>query len=97
MSRWPELRDAFTEAFAAHGRDHWAEVFKDSDACVTPVLSFAEVEREPHITERATFFRDGDNLEPAPAPRFSRSHPPTPTPPRVSGADTEAVLREWDS
>jgi alpha-methylacyl-CoA racemase len=98
MSRWPELRAAFTEAFTAQDRDHWAKVFNGTDACVTPVLSFAEVETEPHITERNTFFRlsnDGDNLEPAPAPRFSRSVPPTPTPPGDKGADTEAVLRDW--
>jgi alpha-methylacyl-CoA racemase len=94
-SRWGELRVAFTEAFAAQDRDHWAKVFDGTDACVTPVLSFAEVETEPHITERDTFFRDGDNLEPAPAPRFSRSIPPTPRPPGEPGADTEAVLRDW--
>jgi alpha-methylacyl-CoA racemase len=62
-------------------------------------LSFAEVETESHITERGTFFHDvsaaGDNLEPAPAPRFSRSTVPTPTPPSEPGADTEAVLRDW--
>jgi alpha-methylacyl-CoA racemase len=94
-ARWPELRAAFTEAFAAQDRDHWAKVFDGTDACVTAVLSFAEVETEPHITERNTFFRDGDNLEPAPAPRFSRSTPPTPTPPGEPGADLEAVLRDW--
>lgn len=63
-----------------------------------PVLSFAEVETEPHIAERDTFFRfspdDGDNLEPMPAPRFSRSVPSVPTPPRVPGSDTESVLRD---
>jgi alpha-methylacyl-CoA racemase len=98
-ARWPELRTAFTEAFAAQDRDHWAKVFNGTDACVTPVLSFAEVETEPHITERGTFFHDlsadGDNLEPAPAPRFSRSVPPTPAPPGEKGGDTEAVLRDW--
>src|SRR4051794_23639453 len=95
MARWPELRAAFTEAFAAQDRDHWAKVFNGTDACVTPVLSFGEVETEPHITERDTFFRDGDNLEPAPAPRFSRSVPPTPTPPGAGGVDAEAILAEW--
>src|SRR5206468_1151787 len=97
--RWPELRAAFTEAFAAQDRDHWAKVFDGTDACVTPVLSFAEVETEPHITDRNTFFRDdsddGVNLQPMPAPRFSRSTVPTPTPPGQPGADTEAVLRDW--
>ena len=95
MGRWPELRAAITEAVAAKDRDHWAKVFADTDACVTPVLSFGEVETEPHVTERDTFYRDGDYLQPMPAPRFSRSVPPTPTPPGQAGADTEAVLRDW--
>ena len=99
VARWPELRDIFTAAFKAQTRDHWTKVFTGSDACVSPVLSFAEVETEPHITERDTFFRfsaeDGGNLEPMPAPRFSRSVPSIPTPPRVPGSDTESVLRDW--
>ena len=95
-ARWPELRKILTDAFAARDRDHWTNVFDGTDACVTPVLSFAEVETEPHITERNTFFRDGDNLEPAPAPRFSRSRPRQPTPPPVIGADTEAVITDWE-
>lgn len=95
MARWPELREAFTAAFAKHDRDHWAKVFAGTDACATPVLSFAEVLTEPHIAERDTFFDDEGNLQPMPAPRFSRSTPAVPTPPRERGADTESVLRDW--
>jgi len=95
MSRWPELRARLTEAFAAHDRDHWAGVFGGTDACVTPVLSFAEVESESHNTERDTFYRENGHVYPAPAPRFSRSAPSAPKPPGVPGADTEAVLQEW--
>ncbi|MEV3902230.1 CaiB/BaiF CoA-transferase family protein [Mycobacterium sp. NPDC050551] len=95
MGRWPELREVFTKAFAAHDRDHWAKVFADSDACVTPVLSFAEVEDEPHNTERDTFYREDGSLYPAPAPRFSRTAPDLPKPPGAPGADTESVLSDW--
>ncbi|MGE2836441.1 CaiB/BaiF CoA transferase family protein [Mycobacterium sp. SMC-4] len=95
MSRWPELRAKFTEAFAAHDRDHWTKVFAGTDACVTPVLSFAEVESEPHIDERDTFYEERGYLFPAPAPRFSRTVPTAPTAPGVPGADTEDVLRDW--
>ena len=71
-------------------------MFNGTDACVTPVLSFAEVETEPHITERGHLLPPtATTCEPAPAPRFSRSVPPTPTPPGEKGADTEAVLRDW--
>ena len=55
-ARWPELRAVLTETFAGRDRDHWAKVFADSDACVTPVLAFGEVQTEPHITERNTFY-----------------------------------------
>ena len=94
-SRWPELRAKFTEVFAGKDRDHWAKVFVDSDACVTPVLAFGEVETEPHITERDTFYRVGNGLQPLPAPRFSRSSTDQPRPPREPGSDTEAVLDDW--
>lgn len=95
LGRWPELRARLSEVFGAHDRDHWAKVFADSDACVTPVLAPGEVESEPHVAERHTFFRDGGQLQAAPAPRFSRSEPGTPTPPGVPGADTAAVLGDW--
>jgi alpha-methylacyl-CoA racemase len=96
FSGWPKLREAFTEAIAKHDRDHWTKVFAGSDACATPVLAFNEVLDEPHIAERDTFYDAGtDGLQPRPAPRFSRSQSGTPTPPRVPGEDTEAVLKEW--
>lgn len=95
VARWPELRERLAAAIAAHDRDHWAAVFATSDACVTPVLSFAEVESEPHNTERAAFYRDDVGIFPAPAPRFSRTTTAPPTPPGAVGADTEAVLRDW--
>ncbi len=94
-SRWPELRARFTEVFTGKDRDHWAKVFADSDACVTPVLAFGEVETEPHITERNTFYRVGNGLQPLPAPRFSRSATDKPRPPREPGSDTESVLADW--
>ncbi len=95
VARWPELREILTKTIAAHDRDHWVSVFDGTDACVTPVLSFAEVLTEPHIAERDTFYDDRGNLQPMPAPRFSRSAPVQPTPPGARGADTEAVLRGW--
>ena len=95
VARWPELRARLTETFLSHDRDHWSKVFATSDACVTPVLSFAEIETEPHNTERNTFYTEGGFALPFPAPRFSRTAPDTPRPPGVPGADTEAVLRDW--
>jgi alpha-methylacyl-CoA racemase len=95
FSRWPQLRAVLAETFAKHDRDHWAAVFTGSDACVTPVLSFAEIETEPHNTERGGFYTEDGSIFPMPAPRFSRTQPGKPTPPRAAGEDNEAVLSDW--
>jgi len=95
FSRWPELRAVLTATFAKHDRDHWAAVFTGSDACVTPVLSFGEIETEPHNTERGGFYTEDGSIFPMPAPRFSRTQPGRPTPPRAAGQDNDAVLDDW--
>jgi alpha-methylacyl-CoA racemase len=94
-SHWPELRARLTEVFASRDRDHWAKVFADSDACVTPVLAFGEVQVEPHVTERRTFYQADGGLQPMPAPRFSRTVPGEPRPPGEPAADVAAVLNDW--
>jgi alpha-methylacyl-CoA racemase len=93
-SGWPELRRRFAEAIVARTRDAWERIFAGSDACVAPVLSLAEVARHPHNAARGTFVERAGVLQPAPAPRFSRTVAEMGAPPRPVGADTEAVLAE---
>ena len=93
---WPALRQRFTDTFAGRSRDEWMAVFEGTDACVAPVLSFAEVPAHPHIAARGTIITIDGVAQAAPAPRFSRTVPDTPTPPPQPGADTAAVLADWD-
>jgi len=67
-SGWPTLRATFTAAFATRTQAEWAFVFEAVDACVTPVLTFAEAVEHPHMKSRATF--QGTPPQAAPAPRF---------------------------
>ena len=92
---WPDLRRRFAEAIAAKTRDEWERIFAGSDACVAPVLTLAEVAEHPHNAARGTFADRDGVLQPAPAPRFSRTVPEMGSAPRPPGADTEAVLRDW--
>ena len=94
IQRWPELRAVLVEAFGSRDRDHWAKVFVDSDACVTPVLAFGEAHTEPHITDRNTFYEVNGQLQPMPAPRFSRTPADTPRSAQPVG-DVEAILIDW--
>ncbi|WP_409330864.1 CaiB/BaiF CoA transferase family protein [Trujillonella humicola] len=91
---WPRLRAAFTAAFASRTRAAWTEVFAGTDACVTPVLSFAEAAEDSHLASRRTIVDVAGVPQPAPAPRFSRTPPPTPTP-ASPPADLAAVLDAW--
>jgi alpha-methylacyl-CoA racemase len=92
---WPELRKVLAERFRTRTRAEWCDRLEGADACFTPVLSPLEAPDHPHMRERSVFIEVDGIVQPAPAPRFSRSMPETPTPPRRAGADTIAGLREW--
>jgi alpha-methylacyl-CoA racemase len=94
---WPVLRARFTEVIIGKTRDEWTEIFAGTDACVTPVLSFDEVARHPHMAARDTVITLDGVTQAAPAPRFSRTPAGVPTPPGPVGADTESVLADWDA
>ncbi|KAF0957009.1 CaiB/BaiF CoA transferase family protein [Rhodococcus sp. T7] len=91
---WPQLREAIRRAFASRTQAEWTAAFEGTDACVAPVLSLTEAPDHPHLTARGTFVDVGSVRQPAPAPRFSRTVPPTPTAPPVPGAHTSEILRE---
>ncbi len=92
---WPAARSRLAERFAQAPRDHWAALFDGLDACVTPVLDWDEAMRHPHNRARGTHAEIGGVAQPMPAPRFSATPAARPTPPRLPGADTPAVLAGW--
>jgi alpha-methylacyl-CoA racemase len=88
------LERTLTRIFGSRDRAHWEEAFADSDACVTPVLSFDEALRHPHQSARHGYLDLAGVRQPVPAPRLSRTPAPVPAPPPGPGDHTEAVLRE---
>jgi alpha-methylacyl-CoA racemase len=76
-------------------RDQWCDLLEGTDACFAPVLDPGEAPQHPHVRERGTFLEVGGVVQPAPAPRFSRTPPATPDPPVAPGADTAAALGDW--
>jgi alpha-methylacyl-CoA racemase len=94
-SGWPDLRRRFTDTIATKTRDEWERIFAGSDACVAPILTLSEVADHPHNAARATFSRRDGVLQPAPAPRFSRTVPKMGGSPRKAGSDTEGVLADF--
>ena len=74
QSRWPAMRAEIECRIAEKPRDHWDSLFRETDACVAPVLTFAEAPQHPHNCARAVHAVTKDGLtRPSPAPRFSRT------------------------
>lgn len=91
---WPVLGDTFAAVFATRPRAHWERVFDGTDACVTPVLSFAEAPAHPQVAARGALLAgDGDEVVAGAAPRLSGSATGAAVPGRVGTLDK--VLADW--
>ncbi len=94
-SRWPELRARFASRFGERTREEWTKVFDGTDACVAPILSLREASSHPHLAARGTLVERDGVLQPAPAPRFSRTEPALDRPPAAPGQHTREALADW--
>jgi alpha-methylacyl-CoA racemase len=59
------------------------------------VLGLGEATRHPHLVARGTFVEHGGVVQPAPAPRFSRTPGALDRLPPAAGQHTDEVLDEW--
>jgi alpha-methylacyl-CoA racemase len=92
---WPGLRARLSVRFSERTRDEWAAIFAGSDACVEPVLSLNEAAVDPHLGARETYLAGDGFIQPAPAPRFSRTPGWLTEPAPVPGQHTIEALTEW--
>jgi alpha-methylacyl-CoA racemase len=93
--RWPEAKAKLQARFNTKSREEWCRLLEGSDACFAPVLSIAEAPSHPHNRARGTFVEVDGIVQPAPAPRFSRTPTALPTPPEAPGAGGIASLAAW--
>lgn len=93
-ARWPELKGRLADIFGQRTRAEWCELLDRADVCFTPVLRMSEAPAHPHNVARHAFVTVGDDLVPAPAPRFSRTTLSHPTVADRPGEGTDDILAE---
>lgn len=93
IARWPQLKARLAEVFRTRTRDQWCALLEGSDACFAPVLDWDEAPRHPHNAARQTYLSLDGVVQPAPAPRFSRT--PADTPQAALGATLDEALARW--
>lgn len=81
-SQWEAGRSVLAKAFRSRSRDEWCALLEGTDVCFAPVLTLEEAPRHAHMKARNVFIDIDGVAQPAPAPRFSRSVPEQPSPPR---------------
>lgn len=93
---WPQQKQLLTNLFLTRTRDQWCRLLEGSDVCFAPVLAMSEAPDHPHNVARQTFVEVYGQLQPAPAPRFSR------TPGEIAGPAPKAdqhrsqILNDWN-
>jgi alpha-methylacyl-CoA racemase len=89
---WPSLKLKLEEVFKTKTRAEWCGIMEGTDICFAPVLNLTEAPLHPHMAARKTFVERHGAVQPAPAPRFSR----TPSAIRESEtADLASLIRAW--
>jgi len=96
FDRAEELRAIIAARFKEKTQAEWSAIFDGTDACVAPILPMSEAIDHPHIKERGVFVEHDGLVQPAPAPRFSRTEATLKLPPSPkAGAHTREALTAW--
>jgi alpha-methylacyl-CoA racemase len=94
---WPELKRRLAAQFETRTRAQWTELLEGTDACFAPVLDMDEAPKHQHNVARNTFIEIEGVVQPAPAPRFSRTVPEVHRSAEGQNANLDDVLGGWRS
>ena len=93
---WPAKREKLTQLFKTKTRQQWCDIMEGTDVCFAPVLDLKEAPNHPHNIDRKTFVERDGVVQPAPAPRFSRTQGEIQGPAAIAGEHTREVLSAWN-
>jgi alpha-methylacyl-CoA racemase len=93
-AKWPEMKKKFTDIFKTKTRDEWCAIMEGTDICFAPVLTMNEAPHHHHAKARKGYVDVSGFMQPAPAPRFSRTPGSVKGPAPKRGVHTEEVLRD---
>jgi alpha-methylacyl-CoA racemase len=93
---WPKAKEVLGSVFRSKTRAEWTALLEGTDACFAPVLDLDEAYEHPHLKARGTYVDVAGVMQPAPAPRFSRTKPDVPKPPaELTAENATAALAGW--
>ena len=94
-SKWPSLKAKLAAVIKTKTRDEWDALMLGTDVCYAPILSLDEAPHHAHNKSRDTFLTIDGVVQPAPAPRFSRTVSKVAGGIPAGGEHNEAALKDW--
>ena len=94
-AKWPELQQKLEAVFLTKSRAEWAKLLEGSDACAAAIVGLFDAPKHPHLVARKTFVEHEGGVQPAPAPRFSRTQSQIQHSGGVDTAKVSDILAEW--
>ena len=91
-SQWPKYKAKIAQRIAMKSRDEWCALLEGSDVCFAPVLDWSEAPDHPHNQARGNFIELDGHLQPAPAPKLSRTPGRVQSSPTGVARDTRDIL-----
>lgn len=89
---WPAQKERLADIMRRKTRDEWCALMEGTDVCFAPVLRFTEAPTHAAAVARNSYIEVDGVVQPAPAPRFSRSPAAVAHGPHANGQDTTEVL-----
>jgi alpha-methylacyl-CoA racemase len=94
QDEWPAMKKEWAALWRTRTRDEWADLLGGTDACVQPVLDWQERTAHPHLVARGTYVEHDGIVQPAPAPRLSRTPLSLRGPACFPGEHTREIAKE---
>ncbi|HYE43928.1 MAG TPA: CaiB/BaiF CoA-transferase family protein [Caulobacteraceae bacterium] len=95
LAAWEQAGRKLEAIFRTRTRDEWCALMEGTDVCFAPVLHLSEAPEHPHLKARETFVEAYGVVQPAPAPRFSRTPGAIQGPPPAAGEGGAELLGTW--
>jgi alpha-methylacyl-CoA racemase len=92
QSLWPEMKQKLADVMRQKTQAQWCEIMEGTDVCFAPVLNFMDAPKHPANVARNAYIEIDGVIQPAPAPRFSRTPSEVRHGAHNPGDDTDAVL-----
>jgi alpha-methylacyl-CoA racemase len=89
------LRALIADTFRTRTQAEWVAVFEGTDACVAGIIPLSEAAEHPHMKARGVLVEHDGFVQPAPAPRFSRTGATIGRRAESAGDSTRAALAAW--